>query len=76
MVLSDAQKRAMLNYQKRRRERDPEFREKCNIRASNILKQKYKEDESFRKKRLEYACLKYYYTDAEDKALMSIRRIL
>ena len=54
MVLSDAQKRAMLNYQKRRREKDNEFREKCNSRGNEALKQKYKEDENFRKKRLEY----------------------
>jgi len=76
MVLSDAQKRAMLNYQKRRRENDNEFREKCNNRGKEVLKQKYKEDENFRKKRLEYSSLKYYYEDAEDKALKSIRRIL
>ena len=76
MVLSDAQKRAMLNYQKRRRETDNEFREKCNNKGKEVLKQKYKEDENFRKKRLEYASLKYYYEDAEDKALKSIRRIL
>jgi len=75
MVLSDAQKRAMLNYQKKRRENDNEFREKCNNRGKEVLKQKYKDDPNFRKKRLEYSNLKYYYDDAEEKALKAIRRL-
>ena len=74
MVASEALKRAMKKY-KTKMMADPQYRAEYNKKTNNILKQKYKEDETFRKNRKEYEHLKYYYDDAEDKAIKAIRRL-
>jgi hypothetical protein len=74
MVATEAQKRAMKKY-KAKMMADPQYRDEYNKKTNHILKQKYKEDETFRENRKEYANLKYYYDDSEDKALKAIRRL-
>lgn len=74
MVASEALKRAMKKY-KAKMMSNPQYRANINKQTNDILKQKYKEDETFRKNRKEYEHLKYYYEDAEDKALKAIRRL-
>ena len=74
MVASEALKRAMRKY-KAKMMTDPQYRADYNKKTNEILKQKYKEDETFRENRKEYAHLKYYYDDAEDKAIKAIRRL-
>lgn len=73
-MATEAQKRAMRKY-KAKMMADPQYRAECNKKTNDILKQKYKEDEVFRENRKEYSNLKYYYEDAEDKALKAIRRL-
>ena len=46
-----------------------------NAKVKEILKQRYHEDETFRKNMIETKYLKYYYDDAEDKAIKAIRRL-
>ena len=74
MVATEAQKRAMIKYQ-RKMMSNPEYKQRKNDEIKVILKKRYKEDETFRKTMIEQKYLKYYYEDAEDKALKAIRRI-
>ena len=74
MKATEAQKRAMLKYQ-RKMLANPEYKERKNTIVKKILKQRYQEDETFRKNMLETKFLKYYYLHAQDKAIQSIRRL-
>ncbi len=74
MVATEAQKRAMLKYQ-RKMLSNPEYRQRKNAQVKDILKQRYHEDESFRKNMIETKYLKYYYADAQDQAIKAIRRL-
>jgi hypothetical protein len=73
-MTTDAQKRASAKYHAKKMS-DPEYREKWNKRFVAITIKKYKDDETFKTKKLEYQFWKYYYDDAEDKAIKAIRRL-
>ena len=75
MVATEAQKLAMRKY-KAKMMSNPQYREEYNRKTNEAMKRKYKEDEIFRENVKEYRYIKYYYVDAEDKALQAIRRIL
>lgn len=74
MVQSEAQKRAKSNYHAKMMA-NPEYRQRKSENATKLTIKRYREDETFRKNMLEYQFWKYYYEDAEDKALKSIRRL-
>ena len=74
MGTTEAQKRASKKYHEKMMS-NPEYKQKWNERFTKIIIKKYKEDESFRKSMLEYKFWKYYYEDAEDKAIKAIRRL-
>ena len=74
MVQSEAQKRAKRNYHAKMMA-NPEYRQRKSQNASRVTLKKYKEDDSFRKNMLEYQFWKYYYDDAEEKAIKAIRRL-
>jgi hypothetical protein len=75
MVATDAQKLAMRKY-KAKMMANPLYRDEYNKKTNEAMKKKYKDDENFRKHVVETKYLKYYYLDAQDKAIQSIRRIL
>jgi len=72
MVQSEAQKRAKRNYHAKMMA-NPEYRQRKSQNANKL--DKYNTDETFRKNMLEYQFWKYYYDDAEEKAIKAIRRL-
>ena len=72
MVQSEAQKRAKRNYHAKMMS-NPEYRQRKSQNANKL--DKYNKDETFRKNMLEYQFWKYYYDDAEEKAIKAIRRL-
>lgn len=74
MAPTIAQQRAKSKYHAKMMS-NPEYRQRKSENATKLVVKKYREDENFRKNMLEYQYLKYYYEDAEDKAIKAIRRL-
>ena len=72
MVQSEAQKRAKRNYHAKMMA-SPEYRRQKSQNANKL--DKYNTDETYKKNMLEYQFWRYYYVDAEEKAIKSIRRL-
>ena len=74
MAPTEAQQRAKSKYHAKMMA-NPEYRQKKSETSTKLTVMRYKEDETFRKYMLEYQFWKYYYDDAEDKAIKAIRRL-